>query len=263
MNICVMGIGTVGFPTALHINKYHKVYSYDIDPAKVRTANSYFFATTEWAEIPKADVYVVCVNTWFQSSLSDMSVVQDVSKKISERSTPETLVSIESTVTIGTTQKIYKEIFNKQVLLSYCPHRYWGEDPVYHGVKQLRVLGAVEANSLERAKGFYKSIKVPVFVVSSVETAEASKLVENSNRFVQIAFVEELKTICEENNLNFTELREACNTKWNIDLLEARDGIGGHCLQKDIRFLISFARKAKLLKGAVFADEEYKRRIGK
>ena len=94
-------------------------------------------------------------------------------------------------------------------------------------------------------------------VVSSVEIAEMCKITENSHRYLQIAFAEELKMICQKIGLNFDELREACNTKWNVDMPEARDGVGGHCLPKDIRYVTSLA-PSQLLESAINVDKQYR-----
>jgi len=97
-------------------------------------------------------------------------------------------------------------------------------------------------------------------VPPSIEVAEMSKLVENSDRFVQIAFVEEVKMLCDEVGISIEDVRTAVNTKWNCDLLEARDGIGKECLPKDIRLLASIG-KTPLLDGAIESDKKYKMRI--
>ena len=78
---------------------------------------------------------------------------------------------------------------------------------------------------------------------------------------MQIAFAEELYVYCQANNINFPELRDALNTKWNVNILEPRDGIGGHCLPKDTKmFLQSSNRsKSKILIAAMDVDEDYKR----
>jgi len=65
--------------------------------------------------------------------------------------------------------------------------------------------------------------------------------------------------ICETLGLDFNKVREACNTKWNVEILEAREGIGGHCLPKDIRYLSSLTIHNRLLEGAIKADEQYRK----
>ena len=257
-NVCVIGLGNVGNPTAEHIYKYYSVYGYDIDSQKIQ--NRPYYATTNWDIIQNIDIFIVCVNTQWNGG-PDMSIIETVMKSIKEKSTPQTLVIIESTVSVATSRKVFEEIFDKQVLLACCPHRLWVGDLKNYGVVQKRILGAVNDKSLEKSKEFYQSVKIPIHVVSKIEVAEMSKLVENSYRFVQIAFAEEMKIICDEHNLNFDEIRKACNTKWNIDLLKALDGIGGECLPKDIRILNSSSLYTSLLEGAIRADSYYRRSL--
>jgi UDP-N-acetyl-D-mannosaminuronic acid dehydrogenase len=108
------------------------------------------------------------------------------------------------------------------------------EDKEKHGVRQLRVLGGCAKCCADKAINFYKEIlNIPIYPVERIEYAELSKVVENTHRFLEIAFAEELKIFCDSYGLSFVELREAVNTKWNENILEARSGIGGHCLPKD------------------------------
>ena len=98
--------------------------------------------------------------------------------------------------------------------------------------------------------------------VSNVEIAELTKIAENAHRYLQIAFAEDLYLYCQANNLNFSELRDALNTKWNVNILEPRDGIGGHCLPKDTRMFLQSSKssiKSKILTAAMEVDEDYRR----
>ena len=86
-----------------------------------------------------------------------------------------------------------------------------------------------------------------------------SKVAENAYRYLQIAFAEELKMTCGDLGLDFEKVREACNTKWNIEMLEARDGINGHCLPKDIRYLASVGPHNLLTQSAITVDKAYRK----
>ena len=92
-----------------------------------------------------------------------------------------------------------------------------------------------DANNGNENKDTQKSLGIPMHPVSEIEIAETTKIVENAHRYLQIAFAEDLYLYCQANNLNFPELRDALNTKWNVNILEPREGIGGHCLPKDTR----------------------------
>ena len=270
-SVCVVGLGTVGFPTASYISKYHKVTGYDIDSSKVENAKHCFFATTEWSKIPEIDVFVICVNTWWRDNKADMSAVEAVCKKIAERITKQTLVNIESTVSVGTCRRIHEEIFKKQVQLANCPHRLWPEKLECYGVKQLRILGSVDKESMKKAKEFYQSIHIPVRPVSSLETSEMSKLVENSYRFIEIAYAEELALNCQKLGIEFDEIRQACNTLkrktegegWQVQIMEAKEGIGGTCLPKDIMYMRCLINPSNLPKSAIETDELYRRKRAK
>jgi len=250
-----VGLGTIGLPTALHVSKFYDVIGYDISPKAVeKTKKTGLVATFE--RMPFANIYVIAVSTFIYNDNSpDISNISDVLNKISKLN-PEALICIESTLSLGTCRKLSEKLSLKNIV--HCPHRYWTGDTVNYGVVQPRVFGALNDLSFEMGKVFYEKLGIPIIEVSSIEIAEMSKIAENAYRFVQIAFAEELKIICEDRGLPFEELRDSCNTKWNIEILEARDGIEGHCLPKDVRYLWKIL-KSPLLSGAMKADEIYKK----
>ena len=110
-------------------------------------------------------------------------------------------------------------------------------------------------------KNKQKSLGIPMHPVSEVEIAETTKIVENAHRYLQIAFAEDLYLYCETNDINFSELRDALNTKWNVNILEPREGIGGHCLPKDSKMFLesSYGRKSEILTAAMEVDQDYRR----
>jgi nucleotide sugar dehydrogenase len=261
MTICVIGLGQIGFPVAKYVTmKGYDVYGFDINPKAVEhgTQNGKFKATTHWNQIPQANVYIICVTTSQVNNQAELTAVFDVSRKIAEKADTNTLVSIESTILPGTSKKIFEEIFKGKVLLVHAPHRYWIDQEDKYGVNQVRVIGGVNNESLEAGMKFYKEqIGIPMHKVSSIEMAEMCKITENSHRYLQIAFAEDLKMMCNRIDMNFDELREAMNTKWNVDLPEARDGIGRHCLPKDIQYVISLTPSI-LLSSAMEVDQKYR-----
>jgi len=107
-----------------------------------------------------------------------------------------------------------------------------------------------------------KNLGIPLHPVSNIEIAEISKIAENAHRYLQIAFAEDLYLYSQANGINFAELREALNTKWNVNILEPRDGIGGHCLPKDTKMFLQSSHssnKSKILSAAIEADRAYRR----
>lgn len=262
MKICVLGLGQVGLPTASYIlNRGLEVWGYDIKENATGKAREHGIkATTNWSEIPPADIYVVCVSTLLKGDLPDLTPVFEVCDKIAEKAEPPSLTSIESTIIPGTCRKIHNDIFKEKIALVHVPHRYWSGDSERYGVKQMRVIGAMDDKSLKAGIDFYKNtLRVPLFAAPSIEVAEMSKVAENAYRYLQIAFAEELKMTCGDLGLDFEKVREACNTKWNIEMLEARDGINGHCLPKDILYLASVGPHNLLTQSAITVDKAYRK----
>jgi UDP-N-acetyl-D-mannosaminuronate dehydrogenase len=106
-----------------------------------------------------------------------------------------------------------------------------------------------------------KSLGIPMHPVSDIEIAELAKIIENADRYLQIAFAEDLYIYCQANNISFPELRDAVNTKWNVHILEPREGIGGHCLPKDTKMFLQSSKsiKSKILQAAIEVDQDYRR----
>jgi UDP-N-acetyl-D-mannosaminuronic acid dehydrogenase len=208
---------------------------------------------------------------------------------IKEANKDGALISIESTIPRGTSKKIF-ELFNHRFHVVHAPHRWYALEEKEHGLNQLRVIGGVSDCCLREGMQFYsedksnnvkvedqesspphcsllsqsylpRSLGISIHPVSNIDTAEITKIAENSHRYLQIAFAEDLYLYCQANNINFSELRDALNTKWNVNILEPREGIGGHCLPKDtIMFLQSSSsdRRSKILTAAMEVGEDYR-----
>jgi UDP-N-acetyl-D-mannosaminuronic acid dehydrogenase len=96
--------------------------------------------------------------------------------------------------------------------------------------------------------------------VTNAGTAEITKITENSHRYLQIAFAEDLYHYCQANDIDFSELLYALNTIWNVHILEPREGIGGHCLPKYTKMFLqsSNGRRSKILTAAIETNGDYK-----
>jgi predicted transcriptional regulator len=116
-------------------------------------------------------------------------------------------------------------------------------------------LGRNEGNTAKKT-----SLGIPMHPVPDIEIAELTKIIENAHRYLQIAFAEDLYLYCQANNINFAELRDSLNTKWNVNILEPREGIGGHCLPKDTKMFLNSSKsiKSKIIGAALEVDDEYR-----
>jgi UDP-N-acetyl-D-mannosaminuronic acid dehydrogenase len=123
--------------------------------------------------------------------------------------------------------------------------------------------GKIQSNSNREVgrKALMKTVGISMHPVSNVELAELTKIVENADRYLQIAFAEELYLYCQANHINFSELKDALNTKWNVHILEPREGIGGHCVPKDTKMFLDSSKsvKSKILLAAIEADQAYRK----
>lgn len=232
------------------------------------------------------DVYILCISThkpddMFSPQIDGLLSIVD---KISKEAKNGALVSIESTIPKGTSKKVF-EMLNHRLHVAHAPHRWYALEEQEHGVNQVRVIGGVCDCCLKIAMYFYdgrsenmndsssststttnekskaKSLGIPMHPVSDIEVAELAKIVENAHRYLQIAFAEDLYIYCQANNISFPELRDAVNTKWNVHILEPREGIGGHCLPKDTKMFLQSSKsiKSKILQAAIEVDQDYRR----
>jgi nucleotide sugar dehydrogenase len=275
--VLTIGLGRLGLPVAKYVKQRgFDTYGYDISINAMEHAEktagikqAVDFASEDF------DVFIISVSTHKPDDIfsSQIEGILTAAAKISKEARKDgALVSIESTIPKGTSKKVF-EILNHRLHVVHAPHRWYSLEEKEHGINQLRVIGGVCDCCLKVGMQFYsdiekgyhttlsyKSLGVPMYAVSNAEIAEITKITENAHRYLQIAFAEDLYLYCQANNINFSELRDALNTKWNVDILEPREGIGGHCLPKDTKMFLesSNPRKSKILTAAIEVDEDYR-----
>jgi len=282
--ILVIGLGQLGLPVAKYVKeKGFDVYGYDNNQLVMDNAEKEH-GIKKLENFRDIDAFLICISTHREDDVSSPQVegLMEIIRKISKEARNGKLVSIESTVPRGTTRKMF-EILEHRFHVVHAPHRWYAREEDVHGVNLLRVIGGVcdcclrtgirfydgveqgpEKEDLEyyNANKSYRCLGIPMYSVSTVEIAELSKIVENADRYLQIAFAEDLYMFCKANQISFGELRDAINTKWNVNILEPRDGIGGHCIPKDTRmFLESSEIKSKILIAAQEVDKDYRKYI--
>jgi len=240
--ILVMGLGQIGYSNAEYMTSLGlDVDGYDVSENAVIRALDDGVIKNRARNFEGYDYYIICIST---HNPEDMSVpfqdgIFQLADKISKEGKSGALVGIDSTISRGTS-KMVLDILDHRLHVCHVPHRFYANEKEEHGVRQTRVVGACDSCCMEQAKHFYGEIlDIPLFESSSIEVAELCKIVENSHRFLEIAFAEELKMMCDNSGINFKELRDAINTKWNVKILDARDGIGGHCLPKDSQMFLN------------------------
>ena len=203
--------------------------------------------------IPGTDVAIVCVPTPVDSDRKpDITPVSNSLESIISSRDPDSdlVIILESTVQPGTTKKCVEEALSSSgdngegVYIAYCPERISpGEDGFGIGDVS-RVIGA-ETEELARVLSvLYGSItEGEIFPVSTIEVAEASKLVENAQRDIDIAFSNELSILMPKMNLDVEEVLAAAATKWNFHRHTPGMGVGGHCIPIDPHYYMEIAEK--------------------
>ena len=280
--VLVVGLGQLGLPVARYVKERgFDTYGYDINPKAVEMAQK-TAAIEKAVNFGEFDVFILCVSTHKPDDMFSPQIegLLSIVEKISKEAKSGALVSIESTIPKGTSKKVF-DILNHRFHVVHAPHRWYSLEEKEHGVNQLRVIGGVcecclkagmqfcggvgnvrvDGQSYYSSSSSLKSLGIPMHPVTKIETAEITNIAENAHRYLQIAFSEELYLYCQANNINFPELRDALNTKWNVEILEPREGIGEHCLPKDTKMFLqsSNERKSNILRAAMDVDEEYKR----
>ena len=284
--VLVIGLGQLGLPVAKYIKQRggFDVYGYDISSKAMDRAQT-TAGIKKAANFSDFDVYILCISTHKPEDMFSPQIegLLSIIDKISKEAKNGALVSIESTIPKGTSKKVF-EMLNHKLHVAHAPHRWYALEEQEHGVNQVRVIGGVCDCCLKIAMYFYdgrsenmnnsssfsssneekskaKSLGIPMHPVSDIEIAELAKIIENADRYLQIAFAEDLYIYCQANNISFPELRDAVNTKWNVHILEPREGIGGHCLPKDTKMFLQSSKsiKSKILQAAIEVDQDYRR----
>lgn len=262
--ILIIGLGQIGYSNAEYMSSIGiDVDGFDISERAIQRALDNKVIRNRASNFKNYDYYIICIST---HRPEDMFVpyldgLYDIARKIAHEGKSGALVGIDSTITRGTSDEI-KKIMGHRLHVVHVPHRFYVHEQKDHGVRQTRVLGGSESCCVKEARHFYGDIlKIPLHIVSSADIAELTKVVENSYRFMEIAFAEELKIVCDNSSVDFNELRNAINTKWNIKILEPKEGIGGHCLPKDSQMFLDFSKNVlatSLIGTAKIVDRQYR-----
>jgi len=305
ISVCVVGVGTIGLPLATfladkgfsvrgldvsekrveQINSGTVVYEYQDMLKKVRSTGKLEATTNPEKALQDVEVIFICVPTPLNKKREmDISNLYDVSKKITPYLKKGMMVIFESSVAIGTTKQVSKNIeemtelrFGKELGLAYCPERYNPtpmkkdkQDPEFNTQsrgesfsvdKISRVIGGIDKKSTKIAKLFYSEfISTEILELSSIESAEATKLLENIFRDVNIALVNELAKIYPKFGLDVFEIINAAKSKPFAYMPHYPGaGVGGECIPVDTWYLISQAEKLgvdlKLMKTARMVND--------
>lgn len=265
MKIICIGLGYIGFPTsAILAGKGLTVVGVDINERVVKSVNrgethivepgllevveqvvrsGHLRATMRPEE---GDVYLIVVPTPFGGNHEpDISYVETAIRSIIPLLKKGSLLIIESTSPVGTTDKMKHLVYSERpdlegvIYMAYCPERVLPGNLLYELEYNDRVIGGVDEASTQKAMEFYALFVKGHLHKTNAKTAEMCKLTENSSRDVQIAFANELSLICDKAGINVWELIELANKHPRVNILQPGCGVGGHCIAVDPYFLTS------------------------
>lgn len=266
--IAVVGLGYVGMPIAVAFAKKVDVIGFDLNTKKIEQYKSGIDPTNEVGDeairlttvdftsdptkLQEAKFHVVAVPTPINADKTpDLSPIEGVSRTIGRNLTKGSIVVYESTVYPGVTEDICIPILEKESGLKcgvdfkvgYSPERINPGDKVHRLENITKIVSGIDEDSLEEiAKVYELVVEVGVHRASSIKVAEAAKVVENSQRDINIAFMNELAMVFDRMGIDTKEVVEAMNTKWNA--LKFTPGlVGGHCIGVDPYYFIYEAEK--------------------
>ncbi|MCA9131732.1 MAG: nucleotide sugar dehydrogenase [Planctomycetales bacterium] len=263
----VVGMGYVGLPLVdAFIRAGFNAIGFDVDSAKVERLNrgtSYiahissstidswltagkFQATADMQRLAEADAVLICVPTPLSDSRDpDLSYVMATTKMIAQALRCGQLIVLESTTYPGTTRDVMLPILEGSGLrvghdyfLAYSPEREDPGNPDFTAGTIPKVVGGFDAASLEMANSLYGQAVAQTVPVSSLEVAEACKILENTYRGINIAMVNELKMLFDRIGIDVWEVIEAAKTKpFGFQAFYPGPGLGGHCIPIDPFYL--------------------------
>ena len=261
-SVVVVGLGYVGLPLALSLAKNYPVIGFDRDARRItelkqghdRTGEvdgaalmgSSLRYTSDIADIGETDTYVVAVPTPVDAeNRPDLGAVTDAARTVGAVLRPGAIVVFESTVYPGVTEDICGPVLasasglecGKDFFLGYSPERINPGDPVHTVDRIVKVVAGQTPEVSARLAEMYGSVNGgQIFIAKNIRTAEAAKVIENAQRDINIAFINEITQIFGAMDISVFDVLDAARTKWNF--LPFTPGfVGGHCIGVDPYYL--------------------------
>ena len=273
MNIkpCVIGLGYVGLPLILNLSKKFNCIGFDIDKKRIEALrkkkdlnkefstkdffNKKIYFTNNSSELINANFYIICVPTPVNKNKKpDLKNLNQAIKIISKKIKKGDIVFIESTIFPGLTEtyKIFLERIsgfkeNRDFFMGYSPERVNPGDKI-HTINNINKIVSINTKNISVKKkifSVYRVVSKKIIYSKNIKSAETAKVIENIQRDLNIALMNEILLICKRLKIDFKEVIRLAETKWNF--MKFNPGlVGGHCLPVDPYYLSSIAKKNKI-----------------
>ena len=271
--VSVIGLGYVGLPLAVRCaEKGYEVYGIDLEKDKIEKIKKgvspikesfieerkdflkKIKATSSFELIKKSDIAIICVPTPVDEQFFPiLGLIESAAEAVAKNNKKGQLVVVESTINPGVCEEVVEPIFAKYGLkegkdyyLAHCPERINPGDEKWNVANIARVVGSMSQQGTKMAKEFYESIiDAPIRPMHSIKEAEAVKIVENSFRDINLAFVNELAKSFDQLGINVKDVIDGASTKPFAFMAHYPGrGVGGHCIPVDPYYLIERAKKS-------------------
>ncbi len=267
--IGVIGLGYIGLPLAVELGKYFPVIGFDINKIRVKNLRDGFDHTNEISSkkikiskklqftnnassLKNCNIFIIAVPTpIYKNKSPNLTFLKKSIRLVSKNIKKNDIIIFESTVYPGATEeycvplleKFSKMKYNLDFFVGYCPERINPGDKKNNIENINKIVSGSNIQSTLKIKNLYKTfIKAKVYATSSIKVAEAAKILENTQRDVNIAFMNEISMIFNKLNIDTNEVIKAASTKWNF--LDFKPGlVGGHCISVDPYYLAYISQK--------------------
>ncbi len=262
-NIAVIGLGYVGLPLAIEFGKFFNIVGIDIDKKLINNLKNnidknnfikkndfkkskYIKFSHNYNDISNCNIYIITLPTPVnEKNKPDLTIIKKSLKKISFLLKKNDFIIFESTVFPGATEEEFIPLIEKfsklknnlDFSVGYSPERINPGDKKHTLTKITKIISSNNNFCLKVMKSIYgKIISKKLYVAPSIKVAESAKVIENTQRDINVAFINELSVIFNKLNINTYEVLKAANTKWNF--LDFQPGlVGGHCIGVDPYYL--------------------------
>ncbi len=268
--LAIIGLGYVGLPLFLELNKFYTVLGYDNNNKRIETlknrkdlnkennitkSKKNILLTNDFSKLKNSNIFILALPTPVtKKNIPDISILKKVCKKISKILKKNDLIIFESTVFPGTTRNTLIPILESETKLkhnidfgvSYSPERINPGDNSKNIQNIKKIVSSSNSKYLKRTSSIYrKIIRAGIHEASSIEIAEASKIIENVQRDVNIALINEFNIAMNNLGIDTNKVLNAASTKWNF--INFRPGlVGGHCIGVDSYYYLSSLRKKNI-----------------
>lgn len=250
-HIAIIGLGNIGLPLAIALGEKYRTIGFDIDASKIKrlaseTSSANLSITNTIHTLSNCNIFIIAVSTSVdKDGIPDLHHLLTATQTIAFLLKKEDLVIYESTLFPGCTEDICVPIlekisglkFNIDFFVGYSPERINTADTIHTLKITIKITSGSNPETAKRVDALYRSIvEAGTYLAPSIRVAEAAKLIENAQRDINIAFMNNVATILTQNNISFDEVWQASSTKWNF--LKFSPGlVGGDCLPLASQYL--------------------------